>query len=37
MSDFCVKIVATDKSAIYEGMFAGDDATVYTEVNYLNK
>ena len=27
--------VKTDGSAIYEGVFAGDDATVYTETNYL--
>ena len=27
--------VTTDGSAIYEGMFAGDNATVYTEDNYL--
>lgn len=37
MSHLTDLFVATDGSAIYEGMFAGDDATVYTEMNYLNK
>ncbi len=29
--------VATDGSGIYEGLFVGDGATVYTETNYLEQ
>lgn len=29
--------VATDGSAIHEGIFVGDGATVYTDTNYLNQ
>lgn len=35
MSHLTDLFVKTDGSAIYEGLFAGDGATVYTETNYL--
>lgn len=37
MSHLTDLFVATDGSGIYEGMFVGDGATVYTETNYINE